>query len=569
MSSVKIIKCTVRESDNVTITGEVTYEFTFTETEVRLDLGFAATLSVLPANRLTTATKTGLAGSSNAKNGYRLVVSIPLKTVRPGGQAIVTRTDVFQVSKSSLFIDLTPSQVIAEQNAASTWGDPVWTKATAWNSIFAGLDATIELTPDFGGCRIDASDLRFLNRVVAVLPPAITTTARNSAVGGTGGTAFEDALPPGTLQMNRLIVSSATTVASIKAEWKTTSGLVMGTNHGSADLPSGNWYEFVFEPGEYITDISGQYGQGMTSWMSVPLPDGPTVVRWLQFTTNLNRKFGPFGGASLFGQSFSFTGLKVVGFFGRSGGALDQLGVISRTDNLPLPVVSATTQSPAPASPTALAFNGVDTYIEVNAALPITAQSTIEMWMRGVPKEAFLFFLTDANRRRQLSAHVPYSDGNVYFDSGADANNNYDRIVKAVTPIDDSTVWNHWAFVRNSASGRMAVYRNGALWHEQGTGLTRAMASCNRMVIAADGDGLWYHSGAISEIRLWNVERTAAQINDNMKRVIPGADTGLIASYSLDGYQAGQTLTDRSGGGRTGTVRGTAVSVAGPSTLLK
>jgi hypothetical protein len=115
----------------------------------------------------------------------------------------------------------------------------------------------------------------------------------------------------------------------------------------------------------------------------------------------------------------------------------------------------------------------------------------------------------------------------------------------------------------------MAIYKNGVLFHEQATGLTRSMAGCTRLVIGAAGDGNWPHAGAISELRLWNVERTAAQLNDNMKRVIAGAETGLIASYSLDGYQAGQPISDRSGGGRHGTVRGTSVSVAGPSALVK
>ena len=216
--------------------------------------------------------------------------------------------------------------------------------------------------------------------------------------------------------------------------------------------------------------------------------------------------------------------------------------------------------------PSALEFNGVDTYLEVNSPLPITTQLTVEMWMRGVPKEAFLFFLTDEAHRRQFSAHVPYADGNVYCDSAADAGNNYDRIVKAVSPADDKATWNHWAFVRDSVAGRMAIYRNGALWLEQ-LGCTRTMTACNRLVLAADGDGLWFHAGALCEVRVWSVARTAAQISDNLARRIPAAETGLVASYALDSYQAGQVIIDRSGGGHHGTLHGTTVSVPAPSGL--
>lgn len=213
-------------------------------------------------------------------------------------------------------------------------------------------------------------------------------------------------------------------------------------------------------------------------------------------------------------------------------------------------------------------FNGTDTYIEVNAPLPFTTQVTLEMWARGIPKEAFLFFVTDDSHRRQLSAHVPYIDGTVYFDSGADGNNNYNRITRAMTPVDDQNTWNHWAFVRNSVSGRMAIYKNGALWCEQPSGMMQPLATCNRLVLGADGDGLWYYSGAMTEVRLWSVERTAAQIHDNMNRSI-GQDTGLIASYALDSYQPDQAIVDRSGGGRHGILHGSAVTVVGPSALVR
>jgi hypothetical protein len=95
------------------------------------------------------------------------------------------------------------------------------------------------------------------------------------------------------------------------------------------------------------------------------------------------------------------------------------------------------------------------------------------------------------------------------------------------------------------------------------------MLPCNRLVIGADGDLNWYYSGAITELRLWSVERTAAQINDNMHYRIPGAATGLIASYALDTYQTGQSIVDRSGAGCNGIMHGAPASVAGPNAILK
>lgn len=50
-------------------------------------------------------------------------------------------------------------------------------------------------------------------------------------------------------------------------------------------------------------------------------------------------------------------------------------------------------------------------------------------------------------------------------------------------------------------------------------------------------------NGYMSEVRLWNVVRTANQIKENMLGVDPDSD-GLVAYYKLDG-----TVEDASGNG--------------------
>lgn len=217
----------------------------------------------------------------------------------------------------------------------------------------------------------------------------------------------------------------------------------------------------------------------------------------------------------------------------------------------------------------AVEFDGATYVACIWTNLPITTQVTVEMWMRGLPRDAYLFYLTDNHGRRQLSAHVPYLDGNVYFDAAADVDNNYDRISQALSPADDKSTWNHWAFVRDSAAGRMAIYRNGVLWLEQATGLTRQMAACNAVMLGADREGEFRHQGAITEFRVWNVARTAAQIKDNMNRRIPGADEGLIVSWALDqDYMRHASVKDRSGGMRPGEMRSVALKTPGPSALV-
>ena len=381
----------------------------------------------------------------------------------------------------------------------------------------------------YGGWAIDK--LGFIQ--LASLP-----TTRTLAYGGTGGGAFDGTPAPGVTGIMKMAINAGSQINTINVDWCDPGGWgrQKATFGGSGQYP-GTWSEFLLQADEYLTEVSGK---------------ADSVVRQLTFKTNKGNTFGPYGTAA--GTAFSVTGKTIVGFFGRGGWAIDQLGFVVLVP-------------PVPKASTALEFNGVDTYVELNAPLPLGPQVTLEMWARGAPKEAHLFWLTDDALRRQFSAHVPWSDGNIYFDAAADANNNYDRIVKTASPHDPSA-WNHWAFVRNTTTGRMAIYKNGDLFYDA-TGATRPMASCNRFFLGADGNGTGRHAGAISEVRLWNVERTATQIKDNMNRVIQGPDTGLVLSWSLDEYQAGQPIMDGSGSSRHGTLKGTTTTVTPPPALAK
>ena len=40
----------------------------------------------------------------------------------------------------------------------------------------------------------------------------------------------------------------------------------------------------------------------------------------------------------------------------------------------------------------------------------------------------------------------------------------------------------HWAFTKNTATGSMKIYKNGAQWHS-GTGLNRSIGEIDRFVI--------------------------------------------------------------------------------------
>jgi hypothetical protein len=132
--------------------------------------------------------------------------------------------------------------------------------------------------------------------------------AYGSPHGGNGGEAFEDS-PPSSAQVVGLYVRSGTFVDAVEMIYDT------------ADLPKhggdgGSETTITFEPGEYITAISGASGQFLES---------------LTIETNRGRRFGPFGVPV--GTPFEVRapdGYEIAGFYGRAGVYIDAFGAVIR-----------------------------------------------------------------------------------------------------------------------------------------------------------------------------------------------------------------------------------------------
>jgi len=168
----------------------------------------------------------------------------------------------------------------------------------------------------------------------------------------------------------------------------------------------------------------------------------------------------------------------------------------------------------------ALAFDGT-----AHVELPADAWSTIEMqasitfWAYGdpaaQPQANFIFgaFQDAANNdSRVMCAHVPWSNGNVYFDTGGTTAGGYDRINKLATAEEYEGAWQHWALVKNAETGDQQIYLNGVLWHS-GSGMTRPMTGVTAFTIGtkpslAEG---WYY-GMMDDVRLYDHALTEAEI---------------------------------------------------------
>jgi hypothetical protein len=134
--------------------------------------------------------------------------------------------------------------------------------------------------------------------------------------------------------------------------------------------------------------------------------------------------------------------------------------------------------------------------------------------------------------------------------------------IEGVTSILPNT-WYHLATTVNRTTGVMKLYVNGIL-DAQVTGMVGlpTLPNTATLKLGARGDDAatrLSNGGLMDEARIWNVERTQAQIQAGMSSEL-AAQPGLIALYHLNEGVAGgtntglTTATDVSGNGNNGTL---------------
>lgn len=135
----------------------------------------------------------------------------------------------------------------------------------------------------------------------------------------------------------------------------------------------------------------------------------------------------------------------------------------------------------------------------------IQDEITIAFWAYGdpslLPANTQIVDGTDAAGQRQATIHLPWSNGEVYWDCGNDGTG-YDRINKPVPTADFEGKWSHWAFTKNAVTGEMNIFLNGQLFHS-GSGRARKM-NFNAFRFGqslADSNPFF---GSVDEIQIWD-----------------------------------------------------------------
>jgi len=156
-------------------------------------------------------------------------------------------------------------------------------------------------------------------------------------------------------------------------------------------------------------------------------------------------------------------------------------------------------------------FNGVDQYVQVPGYLnnAPTTEVTVEFWQKVASVKVQSTFSASAFVNGSVfNAHVPYADGNVYWDFG-DISNGGRLTWTPPTSITGS--WWHFALLASQSGNFMALYTNGVLAQFK-TGMTPFVpANLDLDIGGAASLGLSF-GGQIDEFSIFNRALTAPEI---------------------------------------------------------
>ncbi|MBI5862899.1 MAG: hypothetical protein HZB38_00010 [Planctomycetes bacterium] len=218
-------------------------------------------------------------------------------------------------------------------------------------------------------------------------------------------------------------------------------------------------------------------------------------------------------------------------------------------------LAAACTLTGAPLDGSALWFDGGGDVVSVPSlgnSLPRN-EVTVECWIYADDAwQRSAFGLNPDGANNRIQAHVPWSDGHVYWDFG---NIGAGGRLSYAPPVSIVGSWQHFAFVASQSGNFMRIYRNGVLEAEK-VGMRTFLGGNFEFRMGSLGTGNFLR-GKLDEFRIWNVARTSQQIADNYGQVLnPAQQTGLAYYWRFE-EGAGTTTTD--------LVAGQVATVSGPA----
>ncbi len=144
-----------------------------------------------------------------------------------------------------------------------------------------------------------------------------------------------------------------------------------------------------------------------------------------------------------------------------------------------------------------------------------TTEITVEFWQRvSAVTSQSTFSLNPDQYTNRFNASVPWDDRTIYWDFG---NINTTGRLAYTPPVSIIGSWQHFALVASQSGNFMYIYRNGVL-EAQKTNMSPFVRGNYDLGLGTLFSGPNYFGGDLDEIRIWNVARTASEIQSNMNR---------------------------------------------------
>jgi hypothetical protein len=202
---------------------------------------------------------------------------------------------------------------------------------------------------------------------------------------------------------------------------------------------------------------------------------------------------------------------------------------------------------------THLNFDGVNDRIQVSSGINIANSSfTLEFYAKRTLSNTNDYVFNQGSFFTNNNLHIGFRDNNDFLF----AFYNNDLNISATNYISDNE-WHHWSCVYNVNDGSRVVYQDGIVVGSQ-TGVTPYAGSGVFQI--ASQNSQHFFNGNLDEIRVWNVARTAEQINGSKNCELQGNETGLVAYYKFNQGNGGQdntaitSLTDATANANNGTL---------------
>ncbi|MCB9329947.1 MAG: choice-of-anchor D domain-containing protein [Lewinellaceae bacterium] len=204
---------------------------------------------------------------------------------------------------------------------------------------------------------------------------------------------------------------------------------------------------------------------------------------------------------------------------------------------------------------TALDFDGVNEFVSINPVSGLSgADYTIEGWFKNSLtglNQVILDGFPTGSSNSYLHIMIMGINGTLRFlhrePSGLSGGEN----LYTSTAVNDGN-WHHFAAVKGPDS-KIRLYLDGIL-EATSASTVNNFSSAPELEIGRNHNDDWYFDGTIDEIRIWNIARSADEIDCAKDQLIPVDHPALLAYYRMD-EGSGNILVDNSGNSNDGSIQ--------------